>query len=268
LVPEQVLLTIGLHQNHNPALFRQYLCLSSIVMASEPPQAFPHVPPSSIVREKYGHLFHHADPADRPSKNAFDLVVGFVALLATSPLFLAIAIAHGILSMISPHERGPLMVSYKAVSKGKVFRKYKLRVVRRNHINASAALDNDWHAYAAEWDPSCRTLLGSFLKKFYLDELPQLVNVAAGQMSLVGPRPLALHHYERDFAQGNIQRRMIKAGLFGPSQALKGTTRYGQQDDEYDYLDAVLRMPAGQLLLYDVKLICLGLFRVAQGKGL
>jgi len=141
-------------------------------------------------------------------------------------------------------------------------------VVRRAHINAAAAMDGDWHAYAAEWDPACRTLLGHFLKKFYLDEIPQLINVVLGHMSLVGPRPLAPHHYQRDCAQGNIQRRVIKAGLFGPSQAHKGTAQYGQQEDEYKYLDAVLRMPAGGLLLYDLKLICSGLFRVAQGKGL
>jgi lipopolysaccharide/colanic/teichoic acid biosynthesis glycosyltransferase len=237
-------------------------------MASEPPQAFPHVPPSSSIREKYRHLFLHFDLTDRPSKDAFDLAVGLIALLAVSPLFLAIAIAHAIISMISPRERGPLLVSYKAVSRGVIFPKYKLRVVRRAHINAAAALDGDWHAYAAEWDPACRTLLGNFLKKFYLDEIPQLINVALGHMSLVGPRPLALHHYQRDSAQGNVQRRMIKAGLFGPSQALKGTAQYGQQDDEYEYLDAVLRMPARQLLLYDLKLICQGLFRVAQGRGL
>jgi lipopolysaccharide/colanic/teichoic acid biosynthesis glycosyltransferase len=87
-------------------------------------------------------------------------------------------------------------------------------------------------------------------------------------MSLVGPRPLALHHYQRDQDQGNIHRSAIKAGLFGPSQALKGTVHYGDQEEEYKYLDAVLHMPAGQLLLYDLKLICLGLFRAAQGKGL
>jgi hypothetical protein len=56
--------------------------------------------------------------------------------------------------------------------------------------------------------------------------------------------------------------------LFGASQALKGTPRYGVQDEEYKYLDAVVRMPAGRLFFYDLKLILFGLIRVAEGKGL
>ncbi|WP_027518273.1 sugar transferase [Bradyrhizobium sp. WSM1417] len=237
-------------------------------MASEPTQAFPHLAPTQAVRESYGELFLDHQVPNRPAKEAFDRLVGGTVLLAVAPVVLAIAIAHAFLATILPSERGPLLISYTAVSRGLKFQKYKFRVVRRAHVDSAAALARDWHAYAAEWDPARRTLLGHVLKKFYLDEIPQLINVVLGNMSLVGPRPLALHHYERDCAQGNIQRAAIKAGLFGPSQALKGTPRYGEQDDEYKYLHAMKSMPPGRLILYDLRLIGLGMLRVAQGKGL
>lgn len=91
-------------------------------MASEPPQAFPHLPPSSGTREKYRqHLFLDFDLTDRSSTGAFNLAIGLIALLAGSVLFLARAIAHGI-SMFLPREHGSLLVSYKAVSRGVIFR--------------------------------------------------------------------------------------------------------------------------------------------------
>jgi lipopolysaccharide/colanic/teichoic acid biosynthesis glycosyltransferase len=237
-------------------------------MLTEPQQAFPHLPPSHGTRERFSDMFDRTCQVDRWSKNALDRIVAVLALILILPIVLAVFIAHIFICAILRSDRGPLLVGYKAVSRGVIFRKYKFRVVKRLHIDPSAALAGDWHAYASEWNPDCRTCLGHFLKKFYLDEIPQFLNVALGQMSLVGPRPLAVHHYERDLSQGNVHRRLLKAGLFGPSQALKGTVRYGVQDEEYRYLDAVTRMPAIRLLCYDIKLIGLGLIRVAEGKGL
>jgi lipopolysaccharide/colanic/teichoic acid biosynthesis glycosyltransferase len=237
-------------------------------MEVEPEQAFPHLPPTSVTRERYAHLFRH-EPATEPwSKALFDQLVGTVAILLVLPLVCAIIAAHALIVAFLPAQRGPLLVSYNAVSKGVTFRKYKFRVVMRAYIDASAAASGDWHAYSAEWNPACLTYLGRFLKRFYLDELPQLLNVVCGQMSLVGPRPLAIHHYGRDLLQGNVHRKLLRGGLFGPSQALKGTERYGNQENEYRYLDAVRRLSPLGLLYYDLKLICQGLFRVAQGKGL
>jgi len=236
-------------------------------MAVEPELAFPHLPPSPSIRARYAELFEREPQAERWSKTVFDRLVGALAILVMLPLGCAIFIAHVLLSALFASERGPLFTSYDAISKGATFRKYKFRVVRQSYIDASAASAGDWHAYAAEWQPERRTYLGAFLKKFYLDELPQLLNVVLGEMSLVGPRPLACHHYRRDLSQGNIHRKLLKAGLFGPSQALKGTHLYGTQDEEYRYLDAVSRMSAVRLFCYDVKLICLGLVRVTEGAG-
>jgi lipopolysaccharide/colanic/teichoic acid biosynthesis glycosyltransferase len=237
-------------------------------MLTEPRQAFPHLPPSQGTRERFAGIFDRTGQIDRWSKNAFDHIVAVLALIIVLPIVFAVFVSHIFICAIFPSDRGPLLIGYKAVSRGTIFLKYKFRVVKQRHIDPSAALASDWHAYASEWDPTCRTYLGQFLKKFYLDEIPQFLNVALGQMSMVGPRPLAVHHYERDLSQGNIHRRLLKAGLFGPSQALKGTVRYGVQDEEYRYLDAVTRMSAIRLLCYDVKLIVLGLVRVAEGKGL
>ena len=235
---------------------------------AEPEQAFPHLPPSSAVRERYAHLFGQEPEIDPRSKVLFDRLIGTLALLLVLPLLCAIIAAHALIAAFLPEQRGSLLVSYNAVSKGVTFRKYKFRVVMQAHIDSSAAASGDWHAYSAEWNPACHTHLGRFLKRFYLDELPQLLNVAFGQMSLVGPRPLADHHYRRDILQGNVHRKLLKAGLFGPSQALKGTERYGNQEDEYRYLDAVKKMSPLGLLRCDIRLICIGLLRVAQGKGL
>ncbi|MBN8988836.1 MAG: sugar transferase [Rhizobiales bacterium] len=235
-------------------------------MGAEP--AFPHLPPSADTRTRYGHLFEKKAVREPTLKVLFDRAVGVILLLLAVPFIAALFVIHTLMSILMRSQRGPLLISYKAISRGTTFRKYKFCVVKEAYIDRPAAAAGDWHAYSAEWDPRCRTYLGALLKKFYLDELPQLVNVALGQMSLVGPRPLATHHYDRDLLQGNVHRKLLRAGLFGPSQALKGTPRYGQQDDEYKYLNAVNEMSPFRLILYDFKLIILCMLRVAQGKGL
>ena len=237
-------------------------------MHQEPLRAFPYASPRASTRLKYADVLSLRSINERWIKRAFDIVVSSLAIVALVPVFLGIFASHFLLSIVFPTQRGKLLVHYSAISKGKVFPKLKLRVTMRSFIDRAAAKRGDWKAYATEWEPESRTYLGVLLKNLYLDELPQLFNVLLGHMSMVGPRPLAVHHYERDVAQGNTYRRTIKAGLFGPSQALKGTFEFGDSESECEYLQKYVNSSAFALLWHDLTLIARCLRIVAEAKGL
>ena len=109
-------------------------------------------------------------------KRLFDIVFSFLGLLVLSPLFLIIAI------LIKRDSKGPVFFRGIRVGRfGKPFRIYKFRtmVVNADELGGSPTADNDPRI----------TKAGRFLRKYKLDELPQLLNVLKGEMSLVGPRP-------------------------------------------------------------------------------
>jgi lipopolysaccharide/colanic/teichoic acid biosynthesis glycosyltransferase len=109
-------------------------------------------------------------------KTLFDIFFSFVGLVLLSPLLLIVAF---LVKLSSP---GPVFFRGERVGKnGKIFKIYKFRsmIVSAEEMGGSST--------AAD-DPRL-TKIGSFLKKFQLDELPQLINVLKGEMSLVGPRP-------------------------------------------------------------------------------
>jgi lipopolysaccharide/colanic/teichoic acid biosynthesis glycosyltransferase len=235
----------------------------------EPKGAFIYEPPSDEVRQRYAEVFALTEPLpDRLLKTLFDRACALGALAATWPVFVTLFVANAVEGTFIPEHHGDFIISYKAVSKGRVFPKYKIRVIKSESIDPRAANAGDWHGFAAEWTPKSRTHVGALTKKLYLDELPQLLNVLLGHMSMVGPRPLAQHHYERDLAQGNVARKLIKAGLLGPNQALKGTDRFGDPSVEHDYVEKYMKLGPLALLVHDLKIIAKCLKVMAEAKGL
>jgi putative colanic acid biosynthesis UDP-glucose lipid carrier transferase len=140
-------------------------------------------------------------------KTVEDYVVGVPAFLLIAPIMLAIAIA------IRLEGKGPIFfMQQRHGFNHKVFRIYKFRTM-------TVQEDGDVILQAREKDPRV-TRLGAFLRRYSLDELPQIFNVLKGDMSLVGPRPHALaHNHQYALTIENYSgRHKVKPGMTGWAQ--------------------------------------------------
>jgi lipopolysaccharide/colanic/teichoic acid biosynthesis glycosyltransferase len=235
----------------------------------EPKEAFPYKPPTEEIKARYGHVFALKEPLPtRLPKLVFDKLAASFFLACAAPILLALKAAYVVEGWLIPENKGPMFFSYNAISQGRVIPKYKIRLIKTKYIDPVGAAKGDWHAFSAEWTPDSRTHVGHFAKKFYLDELPQFYSILKGDMSFVGPRPLAVHHFERDRAQGNVTRFLLKGGLLGLGHVMKGTPEMGNPIYEYEYADQYMKRSGLGLLALDLKIIGRGVKVILQGKGL
>ena len=145
-----------------------------------------------------------ARPFSRAVKATFDFVVAALALVALSPLLIAIA-------LIVKADGGPALFAHQRIGAGG--RRFPCLKFRTMVTDSQAVLEHllatdlaaaaEWHATHKLRDDPRVTRIGRFLRQTSLDELPQLLNVLAGHMSLVGPRPIVdaeVARYERDIS--------------------------------------------------------------------
>jgi exopolysaccharide biosynthesis polyprenyl glycosylphosphotransferase len=152
------------------------------------------------------------DGVDYFVKRSFDFCAAGLLILVLSPLLLACAVA------VRLSSRGPIL--YRSIRPGiggEPFACLKFRTMRQDADSLQAQLEADNEAtgplFKIREDPRT-TRVGTLLRRYSLDELPQLLNVVAGKMSLVGPRPLP----QRDFDQleeWHKKRYLVLPGLTG-----------------------------------------------------
>jgi lipopolysaccharide/colanic/teichoic acid biosynthesis glycosyltransferase len=157
-------------------------------------------------------------------KRTFDVVVSLVALLLLAPLMIIIAI------IIKLESKGPVFYISKRAGAGyKIFNFYKFRSMRigaddelKNlaHLNQYGVSEHNGVFYKIKNDPRV-TSFGYFLRNASLDELPQLINVLIGDMSLVGNRPLPLYEAEKLTKDQIAWRFLAPAGITGLWQVTK-----------------------------------------------
>jgi lipopolysaccharide/colanic/teichoic acid biosynthesis glycosyltransferase len=237
-------------------------------VSTEPKEAFPYKPPTDEIKRKYSHIFE-IDEALPPRffKILFDKLVGVTMLIFSVPILLFLKIAFLIEGWLIPENAGPMFFYYNGVSAGKVIPKYKIRLIKQKYIDPEGAKRHDWIAFSAEWTPESRTHVGEFVKRFYLDELPQFWSVLVGDMSIVGPRPISVLHYERDKAQGNVTRSLLRGGLLGLGHINKGTSEMGNPIYEYEYIDQYMKRSSFGLLMLDLWIIWKGVIVILKGGG-
>ena len=143
---------------------------------------------------------------DYALKRTFDLVLSTIGLIVFSPVLLAIALS------VKLSSRGPVIYrSVRPGMAGKPFSCFKFRTMREHADQVQADLEplneKSGALFKIRHDPRL-TRIGRVLRRFSLDELPQLVNVVRGEMSLVGPRPLPMRDFEttRGMAQEALSR--------------------------------------------------------------
>jgi lipopolysaccharide/colanic/teichoic acid biosynthesis glycosyltransferase len=152
------------------------------------------------------------------AKRALDIAVSGSLLVALTPVWAVVLGAIGVDMLRCPKDRGRLLYRERRVSRGRPFDLLKLRTLREGVLVEAAGHVRPFEADAANLTWAGRRVL----KPMYLDELPQLVNVLRGEMSLVGPRPQPEELVERQLARGLDYRVRVTAGWTGPAQVWKG----------------------------------------------
>jgi exopolysaccharide biosynthesis polyprenyl glycosylphosphotransferase len=198
-------------------------------------------------------------------KRAFDIFFSLTAIIITLPLWLIIVI------LIKIEDGGPIFYKHpRVMESGKKFSCIKFRTM---HLNADQRLEalleqnpllrEEWtQTYKLKNDPRI-TRLGKFLRRTSLDELPQFLNILAGQMSVVGARPVVSEELEKYYENSALTYCAMKPGLTGPWQI-------GERSDTGEYSERVALdnwYMLNNSIWLDTKIIFLTIWRIIRPKG-
>jgi exopolysaccharide biosynthesis polyprenyl glycosylphosphotransferase len=154
--------------------------------------------------------------AERLIKRVFDIIGSSLLLVLFTPVMLLIAL------LVKVTSEGPILFAAPRIGRGGryfTFLKFRTMYSQSNRMDVGAKNEKDGHLFKIKEDPRV-TALGRILRRYSLDELPQLMNVMVGDMSLVGPRPLPIEDMEPDgmsrrFAIWSEQRASVPPGITG-----------------------------------------------------
>ncbi|MGI5895442.1 MAG: sugar transferase [Oscillospiraceae bacterium] len=192
-------------------------------------------------------------------KRFFDLLLSVLALIVLSPLFLVVSI------LIKAEDGGNVI--YRQARHGRnerIFQIYKFRSMCVDADKKQKEIENlneaDGPIFKIAQDPRI-TKTGRFLRKTSVDELPQLINIIKGDMSIVGPRPLPTYETER-LTESQRQRLCVKPGLTCYWQVSGRSNTSFQEMMELDF-----KYLRERSLWTDFKIICKTFITVFRGEG-
>jgi exopolysaccharide biosynthesis polyprenyl glycosylphosphotransferase len=199
--------------------------------------------------------------SSRVAKRALDLVVSSLTLLVLSPILLVVAIG------IKLDSRGPVLFrQVRAGRGGREFGVFKFRSMYRDADERKRLYEEQNEAedgvmFKIKEDPRI-TRFGRFIRRTSLDELPQLLNVLRGEMSLVGPRPLILEESKHAAQTWHARRLDLRPGITGLWQVSGRSDLPFQEMVRFDY-----QYVAGWSLARDIEILLATIPVVLSGRG-
>ena len=203
-------------------------------------------------------------------KRVLDVAGSSGLLLLFSPVIALIVVMILMEGLVRRACGGPILLSEPRGSEGRIFSIPKFRIIRMDAYRRISSEQEYLHIKPMERVPENLTTVGRFLKKVYLDELPQLFSILKGDMSFVGPRPWPLEPYYDELERGILRKKLIRPGLTGLVQANKGNP---DSPDEwtldYAYIGFMASSRSGWVKLgFDLKILFWSIRTVFQAKGL
>jgi lipopolysaccharide/colanic/teichoic acid biosynthesis glycosyltransferase len=174
------------------------------------------------------------------TKQVFDRLLALILVVVLAPLLAALA-------LLNVAGRGPVFVRETRVSRGRTFGLIK--------FNTAVGGELTWAGRRV-------------LRPWYLDELPQLFNILAGDISFVGPRPWPPEMVARQVAGGLDYRNVVIAGLTGTAQVTKGATGARYADRDLEYVDVLRAGGAWRVVRFDLGILARTIGVLARREGL
>jgi len=203
-------------------------------------------------------------------KRLMDILLCIFFLILLLPVIIGIFIIMTCNMMIRKEDRGSFFYREIRLSQGKKFQIIKFRVIKQDIANQARLENRCIRDY--EGNASNLTWTGqNILKKFYLDEIPQLLNILKGDMGFVGPRPLMAYLIQEQVKKGIIFRYQIKAGLtcYGQVQykGISIDSNKTREDLDQQYVNMCLQWPQWKIVLFDCYILFRTLQAIRLGKG-
>lgn len=180
-------------------------------------------------------------------KRIIDFVVALIGFIILSPLFVIVTIG-----LFFANQGKPFFFQLRPGKGGKIF-----KIVKFKTMNDKKDADGNLLS-----DAQRLTKIGSFVRKTSLDEIPQLLNVLKGDMSLIGPRPLLVHYLDL-YSEFQNRRHEVKPGITGWAQVNGRNAISWEKKFELDvwYVDHIS-------FVLDVKILFKTILKVVQSEGI
>jgi len=200
-------------------------------------------------------------------KYTTDRILAFAVICLSSPILILIATLIKVEGLFFSWARGPVLVSNLRVSEGKPFRFYKFRKTKKEVLDSvKQKKPGTFSLTQLQKNPGNLTYVGKVLKKFYLDEFPQVFNILRGDLSFVGPRPRPLAEVKKEFKKGIMHRKVMRCGLTG-LVAINKDLHVDKSHLDDKYLEMRRTYSPIRLLIYDMWVMLETLALIFRAKG-